>query len=156
MKELKRTETIEKVIGYEADDGTQFDSKEECEKYENSAFFVVFTRFKKLVVKEIIECDLFGNQGYGSEEYIYYLIDIKNKNDVDIYNQFLLFTDKSCATIDDAYIGKRILVGTGYEYDKWEHRHLYIKGTIDDLKKQFAEDMEKVFADKKGDTDETE
>ena len=155
MKELKRTETIEKVIGYEANDGTRFDSKEECKKYEKSAFAVVYERFRKLVVKELWENDVFENQGYGNEEYVYYLIDIKDDNDVNTYNHFAQFTDGK-KSIDNSYIGKRILVGAGFGYDDWSYRYLYIKGTIDDLKKQFAEDMEKVFADEKEDTDETE
>lgn len=155
MKELKRTETIEKVIGYEANDGTYFDSKEECEKYEKSAFAVVYERFRKLVVKELYEHEIFENQGYGSEEYVYYLIDIKDDNDVNTYNHFAQFTEGK-RIIDNSYIGKRILVGTGNHYDDWSYRYLYIKGTIDDLKKQFAEDMEYVFSDKNGDTDETE
>lgn len=155
MKELKRTETIEKVIGYEADDGTYFDSKEECEKYEKSAFAVVYMRFRKLVVKELRECEVFENQGYGSEEYVYFLIDIKDDNDVNIYNHFAQFTEGK-QTIDNSYIGKRILVGAGNMYDNWAYKGLYVKGTIDDLKKQFAQDMEEVFADKKGDTNETE
>lgn len=154
MKELKRTETIEKIIGYEANDGTRFDSKEECKKYEKSALGVVYERFKKLIVKEIYESSVFTNQGYGSEEYVYYLIDIKDENDVDTYNHFAQFTEGK-QTIDNSYIGKRFLVGAGFCFDDWKYRTLYIKGTIDDLKKQFAEDMEKVFADKKGDTDET-
>lgn len=129
MKELKRTETIEKVV--------------------------VYMRFRKLVVKELRECEVFENQGYGSEEYVYYVIDIKDENDVNTYNHFAQFTYEK-KTIDNSYIGKRILVGVGYEFENWKSRTLHVEGTIDDLKKQFAEDMEKVFADKKGDTNETE
>lgn len=158
MKEIKITRTIEEVRGYVAKDGTKFygsNAKEECEKYENSALCVVLERFKNLVVKELCECEVFENQGYGSEEYMYYLIDIKDENDVNTYNHFAQFTYEK-KTIDNSYIGKRILVGVGQEFENWACRTLHIEGTIDDLKKQFAEDMEKVFADKKGDTDEAE
>ena len=155
MKEIKRTETIEKVIGYEANDGTRFDSKEECEKYEKSALGVVYERFKKLIIKELYECEVFENQGYGSEDYVYYLIDIKDENDINTYNHFLQLIESKENIIDESYIGKRILVGAGFDYDNWSCRHLDIKGTIDDMKKQFAKDMEEVFADGKGDTDET-
>ncbi len=155
MKELKRTETIEKIIGYEADDGTQFDSKEECEKYEKSALGVVYERFKKLIVKKYVECDVFTNYGYGSEEYEYFLIDIKNINDLNVYNHFLQLTESKENIIDESYIGKRILVSAGFEYDDWKHRTLYVNGTIDDMVAKFTKDMEKVFVDKKGDTNET-
>lgn len=37
MKEIKTTQTIEVVTGYEAMDGTIFRTREECEKYESSA-----------------------------------------------------------------------------------------------------------------------
>ncbi len=155
MKELKRTETIEKIIGYEADDGTEFKTKEECEKYEKSAFGVVFARFKKLIVKTYDECKVFANQGYGSEEYQYYLIDIKSENDLLVYNHFVQFTATSDRILDDSYIGKRFLCCAGFPYEKWQNRELYVKGTIDDMIAEFTKDMRKVFADEKGDTDET-
>ena len=155
MKELKRTETIEKVIGYEANDGTHFDSKEECEMYEKSAFAVVYERFRKLVVKVLPECDVFENYGSGSEEYAYYIIDIKNESDINVYNHFMQFMRDS-KIIDETFVGKRILVGTGMCYDSWNYRTFSIVGTCDDLVNKFKADMEKVFADEKGDTDETE
>lgn len=155
MKEIKRTETIEKIIGYKADDGTYFDSKEECEKYEKSAFFVVHERFKKLIVKEMSEYEMFIDYAVGSDEWIYLLLDIKSENDINVYNHFMQFTDGS-EIIDETYIGKRILVGTGYDYDSWARRCMNVIGTIEDFKKRLEKLADDVFADKKGDTDETE
>ena len=40
MREIKKVVTREEVTGYEACDGTVFRTKEECQKYEESAKFV--------------------------------------------------------------------------------------------------------------------
>ena len=50
MKEVK---TERKVILYEAIDKTQFDSKEECEKYEKTAKCVITARFNQLEKQEV-------------------------------------------------------------------------------------------------------
>lgn len=153
MKELKRTETIEKIIGYEANDGTHFNSKEECEKYEKTAFAVVHERFRKLVVKEMSEYTMFMDYAVGSDEYIYALIDIKTENDMNTYNHFVQFTNDS-KIIDETYIGKRILVSLDYESEDWERRHIGIVGTMEDFKKGLEKIAEETFS-VKGEINET-
>lgn len=51
IKEVKR-EIVESYTYYEATDGTVFDCKEECRKYENSALGVLRGRVSKLIVSE--------------------------------------------------------------------------------------------------------
>lgn len=53
MKELKR----EVVVGYEADDGTQFTSKEECEEYE-AGFDNGDERMYSVVLKDDSLCEV--------------------------------------------------------------------------------------------------
>lgn len=150
MKEIKKT--VETVTGYEAFDGTQFTEKEQCEAYESTALNVVLARLKKLVIKELYENEIFENQGYGSEEYQYWVMDIKDKADVDLFNQFRYFTSGGTEMTDD-YIGKRVLVGTGYCYDAFKYRSLYIKGTYDEMIEQYKKDLEKVFKEKEDETE---
>lgn len=51
MKEVTKERThVEKYSVYEATDGTQFDFKEDCEKYEKSALGVLRGRLQKLIV----------------------------------------------------------------------------------------------------------
>lgn len=155
MKEIKKT--VETVVAYEAFDGTTFTDKEECSKYENSAFGVVLARIKKLVVIELVECDLFENYGYGSEEYYYWVMDIKDKADVNLFNQFRSMIGSGIGSgteLTDDYIGKRILVGTGSCYDSWNYRTLYVRGTYDDMVEKFKKDMDKFFNPKENEDEE--
>ena len=148
MKELKRTVTREEVYGYEANDGKLFNSKEECEKYENSANIAIWNNFQRLFIKEqMSECQVFENYGYGSEEYQYAVLKIKNADDVRIANQYLELIKENHPghffTSED--VGKTILCGIGYCYDKAENKNFYRHGTIDELCAKFRKDMEKVF-----------
>lgn len=118
MKELKHTKTIEETYGYQATDGKVFNSKEECEKYEKTAEMVIYNDFKQLMVGGDVfaECSLWENYGYGSEEYEYAIIDIKNADDLRIANMYGEINRKGQLSPD--YIGKRILVHMGYQYDR--------------------------------------
>lgn len=73
MKEVI-IEEVTKVTKYEAIDGTLFEVKEECKKYDNTAFAVINAKYKKLVVKETTEKRFFTVGSYDS------LIDIVKIN----------------------------------------------------------------------------
>ena len=73
-----KTKTIEKTIKsavYEANDGTQFQTMEECEKYENTAKCALLIRYNKLVLKSLMESDIFTA---GNEDYIVDIIEMKS------------------------------------------------------------------------------
>ena len=63
MREIKKVVTREEITGYEACDGTEFRSKEECLKYEESAKFVAQKAAWHYLVEEmrgdydIFSCD---------------------------------------------------------------------------------------------------
>lgn len=123
MKEIKKTRTIEEVTGYEAFDGTEFTTKEECEKYENSAIGVVTKELEKLFIDErFVECQIYEHFGYGSEEFEYAIVDIKNDDDLRIINQYYELQSKgnikSESLISRDYIGKRVMITLGYTYDR--------------------------------------
>lgn len=81
MKEIQKTkEHIEYITIYQANDGTEFTNKEECEKYENSAHAVVRTKFLKLVIDKKTEYNLFNA---GNDEDIVYLVKLNSQEDAD-------------------------------------------------------------------------
>lgn len=115
MKTL--TKIITEIIGYEASDGTQFKTKEECEKYEQTAAYVIKERFKKLVVKEIEGCDLtnYGEAFFNAapdEDWYYALVEIKNETDLQIAMAYAKLIGTKYNFNEDM-IGKRVIVAIG-------------------------------------------
>lgn len=61
IKEKKSTYTV-----YQAIDGTEFNNREECQKYEDTAKCLLLTKYKPLVKRTVNEYDIFNT---GSDEY---------------------------------------------------------------------------------------
>ena len=139
MKEL--TKEVTEVYAYQAEDGKIFSSKEECEKYENSAYSVIKRDFEKLKLAEYSECDVFENQGYGSEDYMYWLVEIKDSNDLFIANRFSEIA-KSPTRFGFGDMGKKLLVGMGYY---WEGLKVSCIRSYDDIIAEFTKDMNNIF-----------
>ena len=68
MKEIIKERTnIEKYIMYQATDGTEFNSREECANYEASARGVLRGRLKEFIVNDSYDCwDLMGGDEYNA------------------------------------------------------------------------------------------
>ena len=114
MKEIKRTRTVEEVVGYEASDGTRFNNQEECKKYEETAKGVIFNEFKRLIIGEPFgECTIWSDYGYGSDEFQLAVIEIKNADDLHTANMFAEAYKFGYVFTND-FIGKRILINLGY------------------------------------------
>ena len=89
MKEIVKERTkVETYSIYQAADGTVFDTKEECEKYEQTARFVLNTKFKRLVIKESTEWNLFHA---GSDENIVYAVRLEKEADADVVMQLYCY-----------------------------------------------------------------
>lgn len=92
MKINEIKEMVEQVIRteYVAEDGTVFCDKEECEKYEKSALFMVSKRLKRLSKNNASHYDLVGSLGddYASLE----IFDIQTSEDLDFLKRYLLLT----------------------------------------------------------------
>lgn len=129
MIEITKERTkVEKYTVYEATDGTEFRTREECEKYEQTAHAVVRTKFLKLVVEEKTEWDLFG---VGSNENTTYAIKMNTQEDADtvlqlyyLDNPYVLkeeetpkkYKERAFNLVNTAYQEKDILfVGENYE-----------------------------------------
>lgn len=83
MKQVVKEEIVKKTY-YEAVDGTLFTDSNECQKYNNSAKAVLFTRYKPMIIKSMSEYDLFK---IGSDDYIIDIIRVNEKEQIDTIMQ---------------------------------------------------------------------
>lgn len=143
MKEIK--ETIEKVIGYEAFDGTTFLNESECKEYEGKAVNVAYKHFKELFVNKTTEYYLVGDIFYGPEYHDFAVVEIKSKEDIKTIELYAQFTAAKDFTVDEKYIGKKILLSLGNNDDSHEWRHLRNYGTIDEVINRISEPFTTFF-----------
>ena len=137
MKEVKQ-EVIHKSYKtvYEANDGTPFDSKEECLKYEQSAVGVLMVEFKELQVNFVSEYTLYEA---GSEEYFYSIVKLEDKDDIElIMRLYYILGSKAEESIAKAKAmclkalneNDYLIIGRGCEYDGFDG--FWIAGTLKD------------------------
>ena len=139
MKELTKEVVTKEITGYEAEDGTVFRTREECEKYEHTSECVIKAAFEKLVIAQNSECSLFDGYGCGSEEWRIVLIHINNAEELktaNMYSQISIYHDNR---FDESHTGKEIIVGVGDSYDTY----CWVYGTIDELAARFMNDIER-------------
>lgn len=126
MKEITR-EVKSTYIVYQAPDGTEFNSVEECKKYEDTAKCLLLTKYRPLVKKTVTEYDIFNT---GSDEYMLDIIQcLRDEADIDVLIQLHRLYDRGRKINDDFYNNLRsrlekcfedkdiILIGRGTEYD---------------------------------------
>jgi hypothetical protein len=83
MKSVSK-EVTNTIYGWEAIDGTFFDNKEECQKYENSAKTVILAKYNKLVVKSSSEEEFFY---LGCSDNTVDVVKISKYSDIDVILQ---------------------------------------------------------------------
>lgn len=85
MKEITKERTkVEKYVVYQAIDGTEFDFKEDCEAYDNSAKGVLRGKLKALIVNDEYDgWDLMG----GNEDNTIIAVKVPTEADKDIVLQ---------------------------------------------------------------------
>lgn len=137
MKELTRT--VEEVTGYEANDGTWFRDKEECERYERSAKFAAKMAASKLAVDEMHLEDATPMMGCYEDYIVTY--DVKSAADLQVLNTWLELDDKNCDKIDPKYIGNRVAI----QY--WIDCGHTVLGSREDIEAVFRTKMDKLFAE---------
>ena len=132
QKEIKKHITI-----YEAIDGTEFKSKEECIKYEESAKCVLMAKYNKLVLRSGSEFDIFN---IGSEEETIDIIKINSLSDIDIILKLIALHYPNAAKdtewmqkkedkLTDVY-NSNSLVAIGRGYDS---NNFYISFTFNEI-----------------------
>lgn len=139
MKEVQK-EIKQHITVYEAVDGAEFKSKEECKKYEESAKCVLIAKYNKLVVKTGSESDIF--EGIGSEDETINIVKINNASDIDIILKLIALHYPSVAKnpewlqkresrLIDAYNSNSlVIIGRGYEGDCF-----YLSTTFNEIEK---------------------
>ena len=134
MKQITK-EKVSTYTVYQASDGTEFEDKAECKKYEESAAGVIKTRLKEFTRKQITENDLYG---IGSEEYEYVILTPTiNEHYNTILQYYNLINTASCyeenrtKLINAIKNNPEILVfGIGTAYDNYDCFYYY--GTPED------------------------
>lgn len=147
MKELIR-ETKSTYIIYQAPDGTEFNSKEECKKYEDTAKCLLLTKYRPLVKKTVTEYDIFNT---GSDEYMLDIIQcLRDEADIDVLIQLHRLYDRGRKINDDFYNNLRsrlekcfedkdiILIGRGTEYDGYDQ--FLILTTLQEISNKIAKE----------------
>ena len=125
-KEVKNTYTV-----YQASDGTEFNSVEECKKYEDTAKCLLLTKYKPLVKKTVSEYNVFNT---GSDEYMMDILQcLRDEADIDVLIQLHRLYNSGRKINDDFYNNLRsrlekcfedkdiILIGRGTEYDGYDN-----------------------------------
>lgn len=133
---MKSTYTV-----YQAIDGTEFNSKEECQKYEDTAKCFLLTKYKPLVKRTVSEYDIFNT---GSDEYMIDILQyLSSESDIDILIQLNRLYYSGRKLDDDFYNNMRsklekclknrdiVLVGRGTEYDGYDN--FYILATLQEI-----------------------
>lgn len=116
---------------FEATDGTQFDTKEECQKYESSAKCALLSRYKKLAVNRDTEYNLIG---YGSDDSNVEICVVNSMDDVNIILQLVALygsniTDEKRNSVIRAMENKELLlIYRGYNNDGF-----YVESTKEEL-----------------------
>lgn len=115
MKEIqKEIQEVRYVTLYEAADGETFHSKEECEKYENSAAFVLLDKIKKFKIDAEIDRNEYDFLDC-NEDNDYIVAVPRTQEDIDTLNQlWFMHGGKNCEAgkFDAKDINTPILVGS--------------------------------------------
>ena len=157
MRKNEIKKTVEEIIGVEyiAEDGTIFNNKEECEKYEESALFVVSNKLKRLNTKETYIND-FNDEGSCDCELE--IFDIQTEEDLNNLRRYLYLkaitngaTEKGIKdaftsedgkrenyVFDSVTIGHEVLVFWSYDKDWfWVYKDGSLNGYFEFLKERY-------------------
>lgn len=152
MKEIKeeiKREVVDTHTHWEAVDGTVFEQKEECEKYEKSALGMLRGKVNELIVGEAADAwDLMG----GNEDSSVVAILLAKEKDADTFLQWLYLEcpwllndtmkkrkEEIEATVRDVYTNKDvILMGMNCDGDYYFINSR--KNIIDNLNKLYVKD----------------
>ena len=146
MKEIQE-EIIKKsyVIKYEAIDGTIFEDREECKKYDSSARAVLLSRYQPLVLNRFTEEGLFN---IGSCEYSMDIVKMTDKSHIELILQLVILFNPH---LKDEDINKNkevltrifnnrdiIFIGRGCDYDNYDEFWIFnsLTGFLNDVLKK--------------------
>ena len=117
MKEKKVEQVTYKMV-YVSVDGTEFDDKDECLKYDKSALGILKGRIKEMSLSELSEDDLFHT---GSCDNMVYACIPKSNEDIDTIKRLLSLlgnNEERISRLKYDQVGKIVFVYLGYA-DDW-------------------------------------
>ena len=115
MKELTREVKTIETYGYKADDGTFFKTKEECQKYEETAKMVCYGKAKQYLIGETTECCL---TEFGSDENSIEIYNVPDMEAAKVIEQYIILEthgDDDFVGKVTSRIGKKVMACWGYE-----------------------------------------
>lgn len=133
-KEITRTET---VMEYIAEDGSVFEDKEECKRYEESALFAAKSTLKKLNSRSLDVYEIFG-VAYGDTHLEIY--DIQTTEDLMRLKMYcrLLTSEGVGSSLEKITSGHEVAIFFSYYYDYcWTYADGSIEGIIQNIKEKF-------------------
>ena len=145
MKKITKTKTIEEVIGYEAYDGTHFEVREECEKYEKTAKAVIEMRIKPYKLGETSEWNFFCYRGCDDSTVEVYSIPDEEAFDalcMYLKNNETEWSGTITVPEKENFIGNNMILSWNYDHDYCD---IY---TIDDILNEIRNSYEKVIKPK--------
>lgn len=157
MKEVK-IEKIEKVTMYEAPDGTQFKTKEECKKYEDSLLGILKAKYSKIKLKTYSEYDLFG---VGHEDCYIDIVQLKSKEDIDTILHLCQYygykseesINKNLEFLEKAYKeNDYVLMHAGDDYSDYYNVFGVMGDILNDIKDKIIKCTEKQNTENKNQT----
>ena len=141
MKINKETKTIEEITSYEAFDGTKFETKNECIKYENSAVVAAKKAAWHYLVAERCDYDVFNSEDTGL-----YVFDVPDTTAYEVILHWGNINDIcNIEEFTPSYIGKRVAFCW---YDCTYISFCPMYATKEQMIKFYTEHIEKLFADK--------
>jgi len=139
MKELKRTITTEETYGFESFDGNYFRTKEECLKYEESAFAVAKKTALTYKVK-IVNADFLYKWFCGEDNIVVY--DIPDKEALFFINTYIQLSESCNEPIPTTYIGKRVAL-----FESCYDGYICLMGDAEDLLDEYTKYLTQLFSD---------
>lgn len=125
MKEIIREKVVKEVVCYEANDGTQWATKESCEAHEKSYKGIIYDRVKKLKIGSCSQEELFG---YGYDDCGWDIVLPKSVEDINDITAAIRMYNPTYRPIDYKYIGKELMLGIC-----WEDGLYYRFTTLEDI-----------------------
>ena len=116
MKELTREIKTTEVYGYKAEDGTYFNTKEECKKYEESAKLVCYGKAKQYLIGESTE---YGITEFGCDDIHVDIYTVPDMEAAKIIEQYIVLETGSKDDVGTvtSRIGKEIILFWNYDKD---------------------------------------
>jgi hypothetical protein len=143
--ETKEIINTTKSYEYVAIDGTIFKDRAECEKYEESAKMMLYSKYQPLVIHRKSEEELYGT---GSCEYEIDIVKIKEHKDIDTLIQlYCLYNNRKNTeevTNERSRLGQwwanqdTLFIGRGCAYDNYDCFYFIgtMENTIEHIKEQ--------------------